>query len=183
VKAGFHWIVQVARCCGAKYKRQRLPGCQFPGSHHEHCVHCKQPLIYARSNLKETRNARQRRARAEQVRQGLTVKGTIRQHKLRPELGDAHGSARHTAYMKLQRAERKQAGLTARGTVPVLRRRQATPQEQLFAALKAEIQSSPTDLPIATGFRDEAGIARGGANGRGFMVNLITRGTERKEAA
>lgn len=176
MKAGFRRIVEVARCCGRKYFKSRLLGRDFPGTHHEVCVHCRQPLIYTRPNLRVTKNALQQRARAGLVQQGLTTKGAVPQRRFRYELKGLHGSARHTAYMKLQRAERKQAGLTARGSTPVLPRRAPTPQMETFAALKAEIDGQPNVVPLYQGFADRpVKMTVPTANAQGFMKNLITR--------
>lgn len=86
-----------------------------------------------------------------------------------------------------RRAQRNvEAGLTTRGTERIYQPRKGLSEtENAYLALKAEIEDGEKALPIATGFRAEAGIARGGAgaNGRGFMNDLITRGTEKQRRA
>lgn len=188
MKAGFHWIVEVARCCGRKYKRERLTDRPWPGTHHDVCCHCRKPLGYAKASHKLARNLRQRRQRAARVAAGLTTRGGQRQSQYRTDIRHLHGKERRNARMRAVTRERSAQGLTARGTPRKLKHPAPTPQAIAYAALRAEMDQQSADgirpLPIATGFRDEANIARGGAtaNGRAFMSNLITRGTN-KEAA
>jgi hypothetical protein len=114
--------------------------------------------------------------RANRVLKGLTTKGSVPIRRFRYELAGLHGSARHTAYMKLVRAQRRRAGLTARGSVPMLPRRATTSAMQTFAALKAEIAQQPNVVPLYQGFADRpAKVNTPTANSQGFMKNLLTR--------
>lgn len=45
MKAGFHWICQIARCCGEKYVRKRLPGRSFSITD-QICLHCHGTLAW-----------------------------------------------------------------------------------------------------------------------------------------
>jgi len=183
MKAGFHWVVQVARCCGRKYKRERLTDRPWPGTHHAQCCNCRKPLAYAKANHKLARNLRQRRQRAARVAAGLTTRGGHRQSQYRTDIRHLHGKDRRNARIRAVTRERSAQGLTARGTPRKLKHPATTPQAIAYAALKAEIDAGPKVMPIATGFREEASVMRGPVNSREFMSNLITRGTNQKEAA
>lgn len=43
MKVGFHWICEIARCCGKKYVRKRLPGRPFRITG-QCCFVCRKPL-------------------------------------------------------------------------------------------------------------------------------------------
>jgi len=100
-------VRQSAWCCGRNYQRWRFLHGEFPGTHHEVCVHCGKPLVWPsyRPSSKQDRarlawREYQRRRVAALVRQGLTAKGEIRKRRatislqelawrdLRAEMGD-----------------------------------------------------------------------------------------------
>jgi hypothetical protein len=129
-------------------------------------------------------------ARAEQFKaKGLRCDGKPMRRKILTEAERAERTqARNRDKWRNRAARHAAEGLTSRGAPPAHRRRKLSPSAELFAQLKAEIDQQAAggqvELPIATGFRNEAGVARGGGNGRGFMQNLISRGTDKqKEAA
>lgn len=78
MKAGFHWICEVARCCGRKYVRKRLPGRTFTCMG-QVCIHCGQGLAWnaPEPNKVLSRDGYRQRAAANRLA-GLTAHGAPR---------------------------------------------------------------------------------------------------------
>jgi len=82
VKAGFHWICEIARCCGKKYVRKRLPGRPF-SIINQGCFVCGQALAFF-APPKDPRKAkcaereRYQSRRQQHLAAGLTAHGSPR---------------------------------------------------------------------------------------------------------
>lgn len=185
MKAGFHWIVEVARCCGRKFRRAHLPHRPLPGTHLARCPKCGDELLYWQASeqmARAAKNERQQRARGALVSVGLTTKGTVRRHRYYHELAGLRGQERRNAWWAIRRRELRAAGLTARGTVRKLAVRTASPQWALLAAIRAEIPAEDP-LPVACGFRDSCLDERFAASGRANKGNYAGFNLNKQEAA
>lgn len=81
MKAGFSWICQIARCCGSKYVRKRLPGRPFKCSG-QRCIHCNALLAWMEPEPNRALVLAGYRSRAEKNRRiGLTAHGSPRRRR------------------------------------------------------------------------------------------------------